>query len=180
MTIFGKDNFKATQWAMQGNSRIGATVKGDMLEGRFEFGVTSDGSGGNVSARRLYGVWNFTEGWGLKVGKDYTPITFFLSGQVFDSDAGLLQVGNAYGSRRGQLAVEGKLGPGMFKFAAIDPDASQISFTDISRRYGRRDKAEYPNRVLLAQARDVLPDEVRRQHECACFRWFSIHKVLYQ
>ena len=129
--IFGKDNFKATQWAMQGNSRIGATVKGDMLEGRFEFGVTSDGSGGNVGARRLFGVWHFTEGWGLKVGKDYTPITFFLSGQVFDSDAGLLQVGNAYGSRRAQLAVEGKLGPGMFKFAAIDQTQANISFTGL-------------------------------------------------
>jgi len=127
--IFGKDNFKATQWAMQGNSRVGATVKGDMLEGRFEFGVSSDGSGGNVSARRLYGVWHFTEGWGLKVGKDYTPITFFLSGQVFDSDAGLLQVGNAYGSRRAQLAIEGKLGPGMFKFAAIDQTQANISFS---------------------------------------------------
>jgi hypothetical protein len=134
--IFGKDNFKATQWAMQGNSRIGATVKGDMLEGRFEFGVTSDGAGGNVSARRLYGVWHFTEGWGLKVGKDYTPITFFLSGQVFDSDAGLLQVGNAYGSRRAQLAIEGKLGPGMFKFAAIDQTQANISFTTVDPATG--------------------------------------------
>jgi len=130
--IFGKDNFKQTQWAMQGNSRVGATVKGDMLEGRFEFGVSSDGSGGNVSARRLYGVWHFTEGWGLKVGKDYTPITFFLSGQVFDADAGLLQVGNAYGSRRAQIAVEGNLGPGMFKFAAIDQTQANITFETIT------------------------------------------------
>ena len=29
--IFGKDNFKNTQWALQSNSRVGATVKGDML-----------------------------------------------------------------------------------------------------------------------------------------------------
>jgi len=128
---FGNSEYKQTQWAMQGNSRVGATVKGDMLEGRFEFGVTSDGSGGNVGARRLYGVWKFTEGWGLKVGKDYTPITFFLSGQVFDADAGLLQVGNAYGSRRAQLALEGNLGPGMLKFAAIDQTRADITFETV-------------------------------------------------
>ena len=92
--------------------------------------VTSDGCGGNVGTRRLYGVWKFTEGWGLKVGKDYTPITFFLSGQVFDNDAGLLNVGNAYGSRRAQLAVEGKLGPGMLKVALIDPTTSTLSTPD--------------------------------------------------
>ncbi len=118
---------QATQWALQGNSRVGATVKGDMLEGRFEFGVRG---GGNVNARRLYGVWHFTEGWGLKVGKDYTPITFFLSGQVFDSDAGLLQVGNAYGSRRGQVAVEGNLGPGHVQVCRRHADQANITFTD--------------------------------------------------
>jgi hypothetical protein len=97
-----------------------------MLDARFEFSVTSDGGGGNVGARRLYGVWKFTEGWGLKVGKDYTPITFFLSGQVYQNDQGLLQVGNAYGARRGQLALEGKLGPGMLKVALIDTTTSDL------------------------------------------------------
>jgi hypothetical protein len=128
---FGKDNYKQTQWALQGNSRVGATVKGDMLEGRFEFGVNDvPTGGGTVTARRIYGVWKFADGWGLKVGKDYTPVTFFLSGQVFDADAGLLQVGNAYGARRGQVAVEGNLGPGMFKFAAITQTSANITFTD--------------------------------------------------
>jgi hypothetical protein len=125
-----QDTIKETQWNLQGNSRIGATVKGDMLDARFEFSVTSDGGGGNVGARRLYGVWKFTEGWGLKVGKDYTPITFFLSGQVFQNDQGLLQVGNAYGARRGQLALEGKLGPGMLKVALIDTTTSDLGTPD--------------------------------------------------
>ncbi len=125
-----QDKPKETQWNLQANSRIGATVKGDMLEARFEFSVTSDGGGGNVGARRLYGVWKFTEGWGLKVGKDYTPITFFLSGQVFQNDQGLLQVGNAYGARRGQLALEGKLGPGMLKVALIDTTTSDLGTPD--------------------------------------------------
>jgi hypothetical protein len=121
-----QDSLKTTQWELQANSRVGATVKGDMLDARFEFSVTSDEAGGNVGTRRLYGVWKFTEGWGLKVGKDYTPITFFLSGQVFDNDAGLLNVGNAYGSRRAQLALEGKLGPGMLKVALIDSTTSDL------------------------------------------------------
>jgi hypothetical protein len=121
-----QDKPKTTQWELQANSRVGATVKGDMLEARFEFSVSSDEAGGNVGTRRLYGVWKFTEGWGLKVGKDYTPITFFLSGQVFDNDAGLLNVGNAYGSRRAQLALEGMLGPGMLKVALIDTTTSDL------------------------------------------------------
>ena len=125
-----QDKPKTTQWELQANSRVGATVKGDMLEARFEFSVTSDESGGNVGTRRLYGIWKFTEGWGLKVGKDYTPITFFLSGQVFENDAGLLNVGNAYGSRRAQLALEGKLGPGMLKVALIDTTTSTLDTPD--------------------------------------------------
>jgi hypothetical protein len=111
-----RSSIKDTQWNLQGNSRIGANVKGDMIDAQFEFGVTSDGGGGNVSSRRLYAKWKFTEGWALKVGKDYTPVTFFLSGQVFATDNGLLNLGNAYGSRRGQLALEG-MG---FKVALID------------------------------------------------------------
>lgn len=123
---WARGNVQELQWQMQVNSRVGATVKGDKLSGRFEFAVTSDGGGGDVNARRLYGVWHFTEGWGLKVGKDYTPITFFLSGQVFDNDQGLLNVGNAYGSRRAQLAVEGGLGPGNLKFALIEPTSGVL------------------------------------------------------
>ena len=120
--VFGRSGVQNLQWYLQGNSRIGATVEGDKLEARFELGVSSDGSGGNVSSRRLYGVWHFNEGWGLKVGKDYTPITFFLSSQVFDSDNGLEFVGNAYGARYGQIAVEGK----GFKFAAITPSPTAL------------------------------------------------------
>jgi hypothetical protein len=121
--VFGRSNLKDLQWNLQSNARVGATVKGDMVSGRFEYGT----GGGNANIRRLYGVWHFTEGWGLKVGQDYTPITFFLSGQVFDTDQGLLQVGNAYGARVGQVAVEGALGPGTFKFATITPATSTLN-----------------------------------------------------
>jgi hypothetical protein len=128
--VANQDNISDLRWNLQTNSRIGAKVKGDKVEAQFEFGVTSDGGGGNVSTRRLYGIWKFGEGWGLKVGKDYTPIIFFLSGQVFNNDSGLKKLGVAYGDRRGQIAVEGKLGPGMLKFALIDPSTSTLSTPD--------------------------------------------------
>ena len=121
---------KDLNWNLQTNSRIGATVTGDRLDARFEFSVTSDGAGGNVGTRRLYAIWKFTEGWGLKVGKDYTPITFFLSNQVFDNDSNLQFLGEAYGARRGQLAIEGQLGPGMLKVALIDQTTDTLNTPD--------------------------------------------------
>ena len=75
---------------------------------------------GNVTARLIYGVWKFAEGWGLKVGKDYTPITFFLSNQVFDTDNNL-----EFGQRLRWQAWAGRsgryFGPGTLKFAAVTP-----------------------------------------------------------
>ncbi len=121
--VFGRNSVRNLQWNLQGNSRIGATVKGDMLDGRFEFGVNDNPTGGGtVTVRRIYGVWKFAEGWGLKVGKDFTPITFFLSNQVFDTDNNLQLAGEAYGGRRGQVAVEGA----GFKFAAITPSPTAL------------------------------------------------------
>jgi hypothetical protein len=114
--IFGRSSARDLQWSLQSNSRIGATVKGDKLDGRFEVGVNDEPTGGGtVTVRRIYGVWKFADGWGLKVGQDFTPITFFLSNQVFDNDNDLQWVGLAYGARKGQIALEGK----GFKFAAI-------------------------------------------------------------
>jgi hypothetical protein len=56
------------------------------------------------------------------VGKDYTPIDQFISGQVFDADLGLLGVGTMYGARIGQVA----LGFGGFEIAFITPDSPDI------------------------------------------------------
>ena len=99
-----------TQWDLQGNSRIGANIKAESIKAQFEFGVNE----ASVSSRRIYGVWNFGAGT-LKVGKDYTPVSQFISGQVFDGDLGLLGIGTAYGSRRGQIA----LGFGGFEIALV-------------------------------------------------------------
>lgn len=118
----GRTEVKNMQWDLQGNSRIGANVKGATLDARFEFGAGES----NITTRLLYGIWKFSDNWGLKVGQDYTPINFALSNQVFNSDNKLDQQGHAYGSRRGQIAIEGH----GFKFAAITPTSGQSADPD--------------------------------------------------
>lgn len=113
----GRDQINNTLWELQGNSRIGAAITGDHIDARFEVGINET----NVSSRLLYGIWKFSENWGLKIGKDYTPILFNLSNQVFNNDLNLYQFGNAYGDRVGQIALEGR----GFKFAAIAPTTAQ-------------------------------------------------------
>ena len=122
------------QWDLQGNSRIGANVKADHIAGHFELGLNgtkdgknsstnsigSDGSDGDVTTRRIYGTWNFGAG-SLKVGKDYTPVSQFVSAQTFDGDAGLIGFGAPYGGRPGQLA----LSFGGFDIALITPKVDQ-------------------------------------------------------
>jgi hypothetical protein len=51
-------------------------------------------------------VWKFSDNASLKVGKDYSPVSRFLSGQVFAGDAGLLGLGDFYGQRPGQLGLQ--------------------------------------------------------------------------
>jgi hypothetical protein len=124
-TDAGNNGLSDLQWDLQGNSRVGANVKAENLKGQFEFGVSSDAAGGgNVSARRLYGTWNFGPGW-LKVGKDYTPVSQFISGQVYDADLGLLGIGTMYGNREAQVAF----GFGGFEIALIQPSSGYIEGT---------------------------------------------------
>jgi hypothetical protein len=114
----GFDDDDQLQWDLQGNSRLGATVRAENIRGRFEFGINepSQGSTDNdtVSSRRIFGTWDFGAAT-LKVGKDYSPVKQFTSGQVFDGDAGLLGNGAAYGGRNGQIA----LSFGGFEIAAV-------------------------------------------------------------
>ena len=97
------------RWDFQGNSRVGARVKADKVGGYIELALTAtnggDGGDGGVNTRRAFGTWKFADNMTLKVGKDYSPVTEFLSGQVFDSDAGLLGQGNFYGRRPGMLGL---------------------------------------------------------------------------
>jgi hypothetical protein len=124
------DKFTDLQWDLQGNSRLGANVKADHIKGQVELGLngtrngggsgtdslTSDGADGSVTTRRIYGTWNFGAG-SLKVGKDYTPVSKFVSAQAFDGDAGLIGYGAPYGGRPGQIA----LSFGGFDLALVTP-----------------------------------------------------------
>jgi len=102
------------RWDLQGNSRLGANVKADHIKGQVELGLgrdetgqpfsRTDGGDGEVTVRRAYGVWNFGAG-SLKVGKDYSPVTQFISNQAFDTDLGLLGFGAPYAGRPGQIAL---------------------------------------------------------------------------
>jgi hypothetical protein len=117
------DDDAELQWDMQGNSRVGANIKAENLKAQFEFGVSSDsGGGGNVSARRLYGEWKFGDDMFLRVGKEYTPVSQFTSGQVYDADLGLLGIGTQYGNREAQVAF----GFGNFEIALIQPHVEYI------------------------------------------------------
>jgi hypothetical protein len=129
-----KDNFKDTdlQWDLQSNSRVGANIKAENITARFEFGVSES----NVSSRRIYGVWNFGSG-KMKVGKDYTPVSQFISGQVFDGDLGLLGIGTNYGSRHGQIAFEF----GGFEIALINPNSGYLAGMTVKATVGVEDSA---------------------------------------
>jgi hypothetical protein len=111
-------------WQLQVNSRLGATVKAENIGGRFEFGINEDTSGDDndtVTSRRIFGTWDFGAA-RLKVGKDYSPVTVFDSGQVFAGDNGLLNQGNLYGGRNGQIS----LAFGGFEVALIDTNSAGL------------------------------------------------------
>jgi len=124
------DNSELT-WAGQNNSRIGANVKGEDVRGRFELGFTGKdgkdwdiggGDGIQVRARRLQGDWNFGAGT-LSVGKGYTSINQFVSGQVGRGDGGLLGQGFMYGSRPYFIG----LSFGGFGIQLIDPTTNFVA-----------------------------------------------------
>jgi hypothetical protein len=104
------DTVNRLDWAQQGNSRIGATVKvNDQIGGAFEM---SDSFG----KRKLYGTYTFGGGSELLLGQTYTPLgSMFYSNSVFAGDGDLLGVGQFYDGR--QAMVQWKTGG--LKLAAI-------------------------------------------------------------
>jgi predicted porin len=117
-TVNGENDDSGLTWDFQGNSRLEAKVKAEKVKGHIELGLKgSDGGDGNVVTRRAYGTWKFMEGGSLTVGKDYSPIIQFTSGQVIDEDLGLAGIGTNDGFRPGQIRLE----LGDFQFAAITP-----------------------------------------------------------
>ncbi len=117
MTTFSNDDDYVVDsdtdtWTIQGNARIGATVKvSDTLSGGFEYG-----SGPNL--RKLYGEWNFGAG-KMLVGQTYTPAcTYFYSNQVWGDDNDLLNSGQQYAGRQPMI----RFTFGDFKLAFIKPN----------------------------------------------------------
>ena len=62
-------------------------------------------------------MWKFTDSASLKVGKDYSPVTDFISNQWYNADNDMLGEGNFYGRRPAGLT----LGIGDFELAALVP-----------------------------------------------------------
>jgi hypothetical protein len=120
----GDDDDNDLRWDFQTNSRLGAKAKMDAVSGQIELGLKgTDGGDVEVGTRRAFGVWDFGAG-KLKVGKDYTPISQFLSGQVFDEDWGLVGQGFMYAGRPGQIS----LSFGGFEVALVTPKSDTITF----------------------------------------------------
>lgn len=126
MSTFWEDKSKETTaqgqfddedltWDLQSNSRIGATVSSGAIAGQFEYGR-------DPNLRLLYGTWNFGAGT-LLVGQDYTPIAYFISNQVWNTDADLLGFGSSYDGRNPQLKVMMK----GFSLALVKPNVTSAT-----------------------------------------------------
>ena len=107
---------KGTKWAMQGNSRIGATVAIGDISGAFEYGHSSSNGNNDPVTRLLYGAWNFGPG-KIVIGKDYTPLYWTINNKVYGDDNNMFGFGQFYGGREAQI----KLVYGAFQLALIDP-----------------------------------------------------------
>lgn len=109
-----------TVWSIQGNSRLGANVDAGDIKGRFEFGIPT--AGGSVYSRLIYGDWNFGSGV-LRVGRFYTPGSWFYSNMVYGSDDDLFTYGGQYTGRQEGL----QLAFGGFKIALLNPNTTAVS-----------------------------------------------------
>ena len=132
-TTAGDDGDASLEWGntIGNNSRIGFRAKADNVNGRVEIQLKGNENGDpgtdiTTETRLIYGVWNFGAG-KLKVGKDYTPVSQFISGQVYDEDLGLLGIGTQYGNRTPQIA---------FSFGGFDIALIQQKDDDISTSGG--------------------------------------------
>jgi hypothetical protein len=126
----GNDNDDvAFLWGSDGhdNARFGARVKAENISGRVEIQLRADDGGDPSSvitteSRLIYGEWDFGAG-KLLVGKAYTPVAQFISGQAFDEDIGLLTVGASYGQRINGL----QLSFGGLTVAVLEPNTLQFA-----------------------------------------------------
>ena len=122
------DDDQGFLWGSDGhdNARFGARVKAENISGRVEIQLRADDGGDPSSvitteSRLIYGEWDFGPA-KLLVGKAYTPVAQFISGQAFDEDIGLLTLGAAYGQRIAGL----QLSFGGLTLAVLEPNTDQI------------------------------------------------------
>ena len=119
--VNGQDNDAGTQWYLQSNTRFGAKVKADKVTGQIELATTASSTDsaadGAVNTRRAYGTWKFSDNAWLKVGKDFSPITDFISNQWYDADNDMWGNGQFYGRRPQYIG----LGIGNFEIAFLTP-----------------------------------------------------------
>jgi len=102
-----------TDWDLQSNSRIGATIKDGNISGRFEYGT-------GVNVRRLYGTWDFGKG-SVLAGQEYTPLDFTISSQVVRNDLTLNGWGTTF-SRKPMLMLSMM----DFNIALVRPDTDDL------------------------------------------------------
>ncbi|MCP4349864.1 MAG: hypothetical protein GY795_30655 [Desulfobacterales bacterium] len=108
---------EGTTWDLQGNARIGATVKAGDIGGGFEYGHNS--SEGNTTLRKLYGTYNFGGGTSILVGQSYSPTgDRFYSNQVWGGDEDLLSTGQFYAGRQPMIMFSSQ----GFSFALVKPN----------------------------------------------------------
>lgn len=113
---------KDLTWNLQGNSRLGATVKAGDIGGGFEFGT-------GVNVRKLYGTWNF-EGGQILVGQTYTPVNAFYSNQVAGGDTDLLPYGGIYDGRHPMIQLK----VGGLKIALVEPSTDALAQDFVERK----------------------------------------------
>jgi len=110
------DDDQHLYWDLLGTSRVGARVKGDPVQGRFEFN-------NGVGTRLLWGQWKINSSLRLRVGQDWRPLNYFYSGQQIN-DAGMAGPEGAGGvitHRDPQLKLI--IGEGQnLHIAFVDPD----------------------------------------------------------
>jgi hypothetical protein len=110
------DDDDGLYWDLLGTSRIGARVRGEGVNARFEFN-------NGVGTRLLWGRWRLSPGFAIQVGQDWRPLNYFYSGQQVN-DAGMAGAEGAGGiitHRDPSLTL--LIGEGQnLKIAFVDPD----------------------------------------------------------
>jgi hypothetical protein len=75
------DDDAGLYFRLLGTSRIGARVRGEGVNARFEYGKTPN-------IRLLWARWRLSPGFAIQVGRDWRPMNYFYSGQQVN-DAGM-------------------------------------------------------------------------------------------